>query len=154
MRKKYFPPKLNKLDAHLTLFHALPGSKLEDEILPALQEVADSTSKFQLLASSPFKLRKGIAIGVPKSHGGDDARNVHTQLKSRWHDFLSDQDAGGFAAHYTIMNKVDDSKQVDQAFQDVEDQWRPCRGTVEGLSLWRYDRGYWQWQQNFGFNQS
>lgn len=151
MRKKYFPPKLNKLDAHLTLFHALPGSKLEDEILPVLQDVAGSTRQFQILAATPFRLRKGIAIGVPKSHGGEDARTVHSKLKCQWQSFLSDQDAGGFAAHYTIMNKVDDGKEVDKAFQDVEEQWKPCGGTAMGLSLWRYERGYWKWQSNFDF---
>ncbi|KAH9810903.1 2'-5' RNA ligase superfamily [Teratosphaeria destructans] len=34
LRDKYFPETINKLEAHLTLFHALPGSKLESSHHP------------------------------------------------------------------------------------------------------------------------
>lgn len=150
-RKRYFPPRLNKLDAHITLFHALPGSKLEENIKPVLREVAQKESPFPILAAKPFRLNKGIAIGVPKSQGGDDARRVHAQLKQAWTGFLSQQDAGGFAAHYTIMNKVDDQKEVQHAFEEVEGQWSGCKGTVQGLSLFRYDRGHWVHAEDFKF---
>jgi hypothetical protein len=36
VRTKYFPENLNKLDAHLTLFHALPASKLESLVIPVM----------------------------------------------------------------------------------------------------------------------
>ncbi len=29
LRTRYFPPKLNKITSHVTLFHALPHSKLD-----------------------------------------------------------------------------------------------------------------------------
>ena len=151
LRNKYFPARLNKLEAHLTLFHALPGSKLEDAIIPTLERTAASIEQFHVMAATPFKLKKGIAIGVPKSAGGDAAKSVHAQLRNDWQPFLSDQDAGGFAAHYTIMNKVDDEKEVTRAFQQVEDSFRACSGTVQGLSLWRYDRGHWEWFRDFEF---
>jgi len=151
LRKRYFPPRLNKLDAHLTMFHALPGSKLEEAVIPTLEQTAGSTEQFHVLAATPFKLRKGIAIGVPKGAGGDTARSVHAQLKRDWQPFLSDQDAGGFAAHYTIMNKVDDEKEVNRAFDQVEGSFRACGGTIEGVTLWRYDRGHWEWFRDFKF---
>lgn len=151
MRKQYFPPRLNRLDAHLTLFHALPGSELETAIRPKLSEIAQSTSPFSILAATPFRLNKGIAIGLPKAKGGDDARNVHTQLKGAWKDFLSRQDSGGFAAHYTIMNKMDDESAVQNAFDEVEANWKGCHGTAEGLSLFLYDRGNWVHMEDFRF---
>lgn len=150
-RKRYFPARLNKLDAHITLFHALPGSKLEEHIRPTLRDITKNEAPFPILAAKPFRLSKGIAIGVPKSQGGDDARRVHAQLKGPWMDFLSQQDAGGFAAHYTIMNKVDDQKEVQRAFEVVEEQWKACKGTVQGLSLFRYDRGHWIHAEDFKF---
>ncbi|KAI5236999.1 hypothetical protein E4T43_08217 [Aureobasidium subglaciale] len=150
-RKKYFPPRLNKLEAHITLFHALPGSLLEEKIKPTLREVSSNTTQFHLLAATPFRLNKGIAIGLPKSSGGDDARQVHQQLKFAWEDFLSRQDAGGFAAHYTIMNKVDDEKEVQKAFEQVQEEWKGCHGTVLGLSLFKYDRGNWVHDEDFKF---
>ncbi|KAI5196745.1 hypothetical protein E4T38_08334 [Aureobasidium subglaciale] len=150
-RKKYFPPRLNRLEAHITLFHALPGSLLEEKIKPTLREVSSNTTQFHLLAATPFRLNKGIAIGLPKSSGGDDARQVHQQLKFAWEDFLSRQDAGGFAAHYTIMNKVDDEKEVQKAFEQVQEEWKGCHGTVLGLSLFKYDRGNWVHDEDFKF---
>lgn len=152
MREKYFPPRLNRLEAHLTLFHALPGSKLEDSIKPVLSEVSENTAPFPILAAKPFRLNKGIAIGVPKMKGGDDARQVHTQLKHAWKEFLSRQDGGGFAAHYTIMNKVDDESVVQKALSEVEAQWRGCRGTAEGLSLFLYERGNWVHVEDYRFS--
>lgn len=153
-REKYFPKRLNRLEAHLTLFHALPGTRLEEAIKPTLSEVASSTAPFGLLAAKPFRLTKGIAIGLPKTRGGDDARQVHGQLKEAWKEFLSRQDAGGFAAHYTIMNKVDDEELVAEAFEEVEDQWRGCQGTAEGLSLFRYDKGNWVHIEDYRFSGS
>lgn len=151
MREKYFPPRLNRLEAHVTLFHALPESQLEQTIKPVLAEVSKSTAPFPISAAKPFRLSKGIAIGVPKFKGGDDAREVHGRLKESWKDFLSRQDAGGLAAHYTIMNKVDDEAVVQKALSEVEGQWSGCKGTVEGLSLFRYDRGNWVHVQDFHF---
>ncbi|KAG9684769.1 hypothetical protein KCU95_g11175, partial [Aureobasidium melanogenum] len=151
-RKKYFPPRLNRLEAHITLFHALPGSLLEESIKPILREISSKTKQFHLLAATPFRLNKGIAIGLPKSSGGDDARQVHQQLKSAWSEFLSRQDAGGFAAHYTIMNKVDDEKEIQKAFEQVQQEWKGCHGTVLGLSLFKYDRGNWVHDEDFKFS--
>ena len=151
LRTKYFPPRLNHLDAHLTLFHALPGSKLEGAIIPVLEDAAKSTAPFQIQAATPFRLKRGIAIGVPKPQGGTRAKSIHSQLQNEWRGFLSDQDAGGFAAHYTIMNKVDEAAEVDRAFHEVESSWRPARGSIEGFQLWLYEKGRWVWQQDFPF---
>ncbi|KAF2220870.1 hypothetical protein BDZ85DRAFT_185232, partial [Elsinoe ampelina] len=150
LRKKYFPPKLNHLDAHITLFHALPESKLESDILPAIKDLAQKTTKFELGATTPFKLKKGIAVGMPKDHGGNASRIVHTVLVRKWSKFLSQQDFS-FQAHFTIMNKVDDSQEVDRAFRDVKDQWEACFGTAEGFSLYRYTPAGWHWKENFAF---
>jgi len=151
-RRQYFPPRLNRLEAHLTLFHALPGSKLEEAIKPVLAEVCASTSPFPVLAAKPFRLNKGIAIGVPKTRGGEDARKVHRELQEAWKEFLSRQDAGGFAAHYTIMNKMDDESAVQKAFSEVESQWNGCHGRAEGLSLFLYERGNWVHVEDFRFS--
>jgi hypothetical protein len=32
LRKKHFPPERNVLDAHITLFHKLPGEQEEDNL--------------------------------------------------------------------------------------------------------------------------
>ncbi|KAK3115058.1 hypothetical protein LTR53_005977 [Teratosphaeriaceae sp. CCFEE 6253] len=153
LRTRYFPRHINKLDAHLTLFHALPGSKLKSSIIPTLQDVAQQTTPFKILATKPFRLKYGIAISVAKTQGVMQAQAVHAALQQRWLDqgFLSEQDRGGCRIHYTIMNKVDDEFEVLKAFGEVQDSFEPDSGTAEGLGLWRYDRGWWRWERRFDF---
>lgn len=157
LRKRYFPPKLNKLDAHLTLFHALPESKLEGSIIPTIQHVASQTTPFSVTAKTPGQLGKhGIGIFVPRNSGGDQVREVHSALQESWKrdGWLSTQDSGGMKAHYTIMNKVDDESEVQKAFGEVKKAFRADEGLAEGLGLWRYDRGWWRWVQGFYFRSS
>ena len=153
LRKKYFPKHLNKLAAHLTLFHALPGSKLESSIVPTLEEVANKTAPFPIRASDPFRLRKGFAVSISEHEGRKKGKQIHKLLQDAWmtERFLSDQDAGGCRLHYTLMNKVDDEITVNRAYQELSEQWKGDSGMVEGLALWEYDRGFWRWQRKFGF---
>ncbi|OQO13464.1 hypothetical protein B0A48_01692 [Cryoendolithus antarcticus] len=153
LRNQYFPTKLNKLAAHLTLFHALPGSLLESNIIPHIETVAAQTKQFDVHAAKPFRMKHGFAISVPKAEGGAAAQAVHAELQQKWADdgFLSEQDRGGCRVHYTIMNKVDEEADVAKAFEEVSDEWKGDWGTVEGLSLWRYERGWWKLQRKFEF---
>nr|POE74617.1 hypothetical protein CFP56_37148 [Quercus suber] len=154
-RKQYFPAHLNKLDAHLTLFHALPGSQLAESIEPGLARVARETATFEVHATRPFRLKKGIAIAVPKTRGGAQAADVHARLLERWErqGWLSDQDAqrGGGQVHYTLMNKVDDEEVVARRFEEVKGFWKTDVGVARGLGLWRYERGWWKWERGFEF---
>ena len=150
LRVQYFPSHLNKLEAHITLFHALPESKLQPEVLPAIEELAARTAKFEVAATSPFKIKKGIAIGFPKDHGGNGSRSIHRTLVEQWKDFVSSQDSH-FNAHYTVMNKVDDQGKVDEAFQEVQSGFKAYFGEAEGLSLWKYHRSGWEHVRNLEF---
>lgn len=153
LRNQYFPPKLNKLAAHLTLFHALPGSKLNSYIIPTIEDVTSKTSPFRVHAIKPFRLKYGIAISVAKENGAKQAQNVHHALQQSWLDenFLSDQDRGGMRAHYTILNKVDNQGEIDKAFNQVQSQFKGDFGVAEGLGLYRYDRGKWKFVRKFEF---
>jgi hypothetical protein len=157
LRAKYFPKHLNKLEAHLTFFHALPESRLDSDVLPALKNVAASTQPFDIEASHPFRMKEGFGISVPEGKGGKNAREVRAELLGVWQDgedgsWLSEQDSGpGYRAHYTVMNKVDDEGVVQKALGEVESGWKGDRGRAVGLGLWRYERGYWKWVQGFEF---
>lgn len=153
LRKQYFPKHINKLEAHLTLFHALPGSKLESSIIPTLQDVARQTTPFKVRATKPFRLKKGVAISVAKTQSAAQTQEVHRALRQPWLDegFLSDQDRGGCHVHYTIMNKVDDESEVLKALEEVQQSFQSDVGQAVGLGLWRYDRGWWRWERRFDF---
>jgi hypothetical protein len=153
LRGKYFPRHLNKLSAHLTLFHALPGSKLHSSIIPTIEDIALHTTPFEIHATKAFRLKKGIAIAISKEKGGKQGQAVHRELQRRWgaEGFLSEQDAGGCRLHYTIMNKVDDEDEVEKAFREVVGSFGGDEGVAEGLALWRYDRGFWRAERTFLF---
>ncbi len=147
LRERYFPPKLNKLDAHIALFRALPGSQLP-RITEDIIDLVATQTPFSINAKEPFRMKHGVGIHVIDS--SSQARGLHEKLKARWKSFLSPQD-GSFQAHYTVQNKVEDEAIVDQTLQELEEQFSGSQGQVLGLTLYRYDRGYWKKEQDFPF---
>jgi hypothetical protein len=158
LRSKYFPPKLNRTEAHLTLFHALPESRLQSHILPTIESVAAERKPFSITASSVAKLgKRGVGIFIPDGSGGREAKAVHRELQSPWKTagFLSQQDEAPMRLHYTVMNKVDDESEVRRVVEELRERVENeggDEGTVEGLGLWLYERGYWRWVRGWQFN--
>lgn len=151
LRNRHFPPHINKLAAHIALFRALPGSKLSAVIIPDLEHLTSTQQPFTITASTPFRLRQGVAVSLERP-GANAASSLHRELKGRWAEFLSKQDGGGFQAHYTIQNKVDDEQKVEETMDLVKKEFQGSQGTVNGLTLWKYDRGYWRKERDFVFS--
>ena len=149
LRKLYFPPQLNKIGAHITLFHALPGSKL-DTITSDLLAFTPLRTPFPIRTLEPTKLAYGVALNA-KSREAD---GIFGALKEKWGptggDFLSKQDQH-FKAHYTIQNKA--TKEVALAtWEEVKDGFRSDEGTAIGLTLYQYLKGgRWKFQRHFDF---
>ena len=143
LRTQYFPPHLNKLSAHIALFHALPGSQLsaiESDILAA----TTAQQPFPIVTGKPFLMLHGVGIHVHVP----PAKEIHRELKGKWEGWLSRQDKS-FEPHYTIQNKVERDVAV-RTLKEVE-RLRDMRGVVDGLTLWRYDKGYWKHERDFMF---
>ncbi|KAH5025533.1 hypothetical protein HBH70_043580 [Parastagonospora nodorum] len=153
LRQKHFPRRLNRTPAHLTLFHALPHSQVE-EVEQRLLQLSASTSPFHVTTGGPFRMRKGVGVNVDA--GYQDMKEVHSQLRGQWVSFLSEQDQGGFRPHWTVMNKVDDEEEVEQALGAVRKELSQSakEGQAVGLELWRYDRGNWIWANEYPFGLS
>ena len=150
LRDRYFPRHLNKLSAHIALFRALPGSKLE-EISHDIASLSQEQHTFPIKTSSPFRLKHGVGIGI--SSGATESKIIFENLRSKWEAFLSKQDNGGFRAHYTIMNKVEDEEEIGRCLEEVKLIFQASDGVVEGLILWRYERGYWRFVRAWDFRQ-
>ncbi|KAG9189003.1 mannose-1-phosphate guanylyltransferase [Alternaria panax] len=150
MRNRYFPKHLNRTGAHLTLFHALPCSHMET-LERGLLHAAGGTKPFDVSTGKPFRMRKGVGINVDE--GYSKMKNVHGDLQAQWLEFLSEQDAGGFRPHWTVMNKVDDEGKVDAAFTSIRQELGGgnVEGRALGLELWRYERGNWIFEREFVF---
>jgi hypothetical protein len=180
-REKYFPEHLNKLPAHLMLFHALPQVHLSGKIIPSLNDVASKQAPYTVMTGWPFKLgTMGVAVKCHHhSRKVDSERtgtysataDLHDKLKADWFDFLSDQDRGKIRLHWTVTNKETRPEIVEEAFTELE-RWDAARegrveqeesfpdlpdgkgiynGTAVGLTLWRYVHGNWVEPKNFDF---
>lgn len=153
MRKQYFPKRLNRIPAHLTLFHALPHSHIE-ALEESLKHLSSNTQPFQVTTGGPFRMRKGVGVNV--DGGYQDLKDVHSQLRSQWMPFLSEQDQGGFRPHWTVMNKIDEEEEVEYALGAVRKELSQStkEGRAVGLDLWKYDRGNWIWANEYTFGMS
>lgn len=60
---RYFPPKLNKLSAHIALFRALPGSELA-AIEAAIQDAVCQRYPFSISTGQAFLLSHGVGLEV------------------------------------------------------------------------------------------
>lgn len=149
LRNRYFPSELNKLSAHLTLFHALPGSRLESHIAPVLQNITQEINAYPIATEEPFRLKRGIGITV--SDVGKHTATIYRHLQNKWHDFLSKQDGRPLKLHYTIMNKVADDRHVETALREICESFCKQSGHAVGLALWTYDRGWWKDPSFFEF---
>jgi 2'-5' RNA ligase len=138
LRKRFFPPHLNKLDAHVAIFRALPGSEME-VILKDLTSVTYSTSAFTIRTREVLRLSKGVAVNI---EDGGHSRAIYETLKKSWDGFLSKQDRS-YRPHYTVANKLDGEQDVQDCLEGMHEDFQGSEGTVEGLALYRYERGRW-----------
>ncbi|KAF4454247.1 hypothetical protein F53441_3247 [Fusarium austroafricanum] len=151
LRRQWFPSKLLRVDAHITLFHALPGSKLS-ELKQDISDSAARTSKFEVGVGvkGVFEMGKGASIHVYT--GQKEAASIRSELRDKWEPFLSNQDRREkWRGHYTIMNKQDDKEEVQKCLAYLRDGHAESRGTAEGFCLWLYDRGWWREEEVYMF---
>ena len=138
LRRQHFPLERNYLDAHLTLFHALPAAS-EARIRADLDEMSARTPPLQLRYPKLRFLGKGSAIEVE----APALVELRHELSTRWHDLLGAQDARVIKPHITIQNKVAPAP-ARALFDELSSKWQPFEGWGQGLQLWRYQGGPWQ----------
>lgn len=94
-------------------------------------------------------MRRGVGVNV--GTGAEQAKRVHRELREAWMDFLSEQDAGGWKPHWTVQNKVESEEVAAGAFEEVREGFKGAEGRATGVALWRYERGRWAFEREFGF---
>ncbi len=138
LRQRYFPRERNYLDAHLTLFHALPAAA-ETRIRADLDEIGARTPKLDLNYPGLRFLGKGSAIEVESS----ELVQLRRGLSAKWRDLLGAQDSRTIKPHITIQNKVTPDK-ARALFDQLSRAWQPFGVSGTGLLLWRYRGGPWE----------
>jgi 2'-5' RNA ligase len=137
LRRAHFPPERNYLSAHLTLFHALPGTMLAE--ISANLETLTTGTPLPLHFDGLRSLGRGVAFTV-ESPALVQLRGL---LASAWHGLLGPQDRQGFRPHVTVQNKVEpaDARALLAA---LEGGFAPWDGQGVSLLLWHYRGGPWE----------
>jgi 2'-5' RNA ligase len=138
LRELHFPPERNYLNAHLTLFHRLPGDR-EAEISAELRQVCRDQDPLTLTVTGVRSLGRGVAYEL--SSPGLAA--LRRRLGRSWEPWLGSQDRQGLKPHVTVQNKVSpESARV--LHKELQAIFSPFEVEGLGLSLWRYLGGPWE----------
>lgn len=144
IRSRYFPAYRNYLDAHLTLFHALPGNGIPS-VSAKLSEISAETYSF-LLGKKGWK---SIGKGVAYTFHCEELLKLHMELQKQWKKWLSPQDAQKLWPHITIQNKVT-SAEANETLNALREMEPPVTEGI-GLNLYYYDNGPWEFIKSFDF---
>ena len=137
LRRAHFPPERNHLQAHVTLFHALPGEH-EDRVRSDLEASAQRPA-YDVDVVRVRSLGRGVAYDLrsPVLAAQRD------ELARRWQPWLTPQDARPHAAHVTVQNKVTPER-ARALLRELEASFVPSTVRATGLALWRYLGGPWE----------
>lgn len=133
LRRAHFPPERNKLSAHVTLFHALAPSLL-DELKPLLARMAGEYAAPPARITGLMNLGKGTALAI-SSPGMSALRET---IADHFHGALTAQDSHPLRLHITVQNKV--TPEAARALQQqlsTQPLERDFRFTGLGLHIYR-----------------
>ena len=144
LRRQHYPAERNRVQAHLTMFHAiLPSSESE---LRQILGTMSAGSPPQAWIAGLMNLGGGVAFRI----ASEELDSIRAEIAHRLRGLLTAQDSAGWSAHVTIQNKVPprDAKALIQALGESFTR-RPIR--ISGLGLHRYQGGPWETLRTFPF---
>jgi hypothetical protein len=138
LRRENFPPERNVLQAHVTLFHALPHFIL-DELRGTLASMTNGLAPVPAEIVGIMDLGGGTAFRIRSS--GMDA--LRASLAEQFHGLLTKQDQAGVRLHVTVQNKVP-TAQARALQAELATHFSPRSFSFAGLSVNRYVGGPWE----------
>lgn len=145
LRQAYFPPERNYLDAHVTLFHAIPAH-CEDELRQVLKTIAGEYAPVQARLLGIMSLGGGTALKLQSP----DMLALRARIAERFHGMLTGQDQHTPRLHVTVQNKVS-SKEAKALQAVLAPQIMAQDIAFRGFSLFRYLGGPWEPLGNWRF---
>jgi 2'-5' RNA ligase len=144
-RRRHFPPRRNFIPAHLTLFHHLPGHKVE-AVTRDLHDLSRQQAPFALCVTGLRSLGRGVAYEL----ASPGLERLHEGLAATWRLWLTAQDRQKLRPHVTVQNKVDppDARAL---LSELTAAFAPFTATAVGLDLWWYRGGPWEKVWTFPF---
>ena len=145
LRRQHFPPKINYLSAHLTLFHHLPGTD-RAAIDEQLRAICHTQRPLPLQVSGLRSLGRGVAFTLQNN----ELPSLHRRLQQAFAAHLTPQDQQKLQPHVTIQNKADPAA-ARQLLAGLQAGFTPFTALGTGLHLWAYQGGPWKTLAHFPF---
>lgn len=145
LRTQHFPPERNYLQAHVTLFHALPYF-LEGELTGLLGRLAADIAPVPGRLEEIMSLGRGTALKL----ASPALLALRDRIADHFTGSLTAQDGHRPRLHVTVQNKVSPAEA--KALQaSLAAQVQPRAFHFTGLSLHRYRGGPWEFVRRFAF---
>lgn len=138
LRREYYPPERNLLDAHLTLFHHLPPSVAE-ELKQRLSSETRGVRAPRAKATGLMSLGGGVAYRIE----APELTTIREGLSQAFAGMLMPQDAGRWRPHVTVQNKVTPSL-AKVVLGALSRDFVPREVEIAGLASWWYRGGPWE----------
>ncbi|WP_298399367.1 2'-5' RNA ligase family protein [Sphingobium sp.] len=137
LRRAHFPPDRNVIPAHLTLFHHLPPS--------ALEEVSGRLKRLCAGPPPPARLTAVMLLGRGVAFRVDSPAllAMRDDLADAFAGLLTPQDQARPRLHITVQNKVT-PEQAKALAQALRRDFRPHPLAIAGLAAWHYRGGPWE----------
>ena len=145
LRDEHFPPERNYLEAHVTLFHAIPA-QCEPEARSFLARLAGEVAPGPARLEGLMSLGGGTALKL----SSPDMLSLRDHIADHFHGMLTAQDQHRPRLHVTIQNKVT-SKEAKVLQAQMAGTVNPRDFAFPGLSLFHYKGGPWELVRSFTF---
>ena len=138
LRQIHFPPRRNRVPAHLTLFHALPGEH-EPFIAETLKAACRECEPMQLSVRGPWFIGRGVAYRLASA----ELEHLRSELANAFSPWLTPQDRAPFRPHITVQNKAEPAD-ARLLLERLQLEFEPFDIVAEALLVWRYLGGPWE----------
>jgi predicted GNAT family acetyltransferase len=144
LRRAHFPPERNHLDAHVTLFHHLPGGEAD--------AVSDAVAEAVRCPAPPVDVTglRSLGRGVAVVLASPRLAGIRAGLARTWAPWLTAQDRAKRDLHVTVQNKVA-PEPARALLAELSAGFVPERTRAVALALWRYRGGPWEPVARFAF---
>lgn len=138
LRAAHFPPARNHLAAHITLFHQLPPSAL-DELDRLLRRIAAGTPPPAARLRQVYSLGQGVAFHIDSP----ELLAVRARIADHFGGMLAAQDRGVPRLHITVQNKAT-AAAARALLARLAADFRPRPLAIAGLAAHHYRGGPWE----------
>lgn len=138
LRAAHFPPDRNHLAAHVTLFHQLPPSCL-DELTRLIRSIAADTPPPAASLREVYSLGSGVAFRIDSA----ELLAIRDRIADRFFGALTGQDRGAPRLHITVQNKVT-AGEARALLARLAADFHPRPLAIAGLAAHHYRGGPWE----------